>query len=154
MSPDTLFRGRERGRVGGDPYRMVLSQRHRILQHYMGKAGLRGGEGRKRLFSGEVEEGMGVSGEDVEGESEAEEVMVRYGEEDREELSESQSIGEPWDWAEEVEAQETGPEQEVETEEEATEEEELERQETEDHGENCGGPALISEVVSPSLLVG
>ena len=108
MSPDTLFRGRQRGRVGRNPYRMVLSQRHTVLQHYMRKAGMwghghggEGGEGggggggrrreKKRLFSSES----------VSGEGEAEEVMVCYGEEDMEELSESQSIGEPWDWVEE-----------------------------------------------------
>lgn len=56
------------------------------------------------------EDGMGVSCDDGEaaGEggdgdvmsegSEAEEVMVNYGEEDKEEIIDSQSIGEPWNW--------------------------------------------------------
>ena len=83
MSPQNIFR--ERGRGG----RMVLSERHKILRRCLEKA-----EGR-RLFTGE-----GVSGGGVSGESEAEEVMVGYGEED-EEIKGSQSIGEPWDWEEE-----------------------------------------------------
>ena len=56
---------------------MVLSERHKILRRCLEKA-----EGR-RLFTGE-----GVSEE-----SEAEEVMVGYGEEDEEEIEGSQSIG-------------------------------------------------------------
>lgn len=37
MSPDTMFIDRPpRGR-GGNHYRMVLSERHRILKHYMKK---------------------------------------------------------------------------------------------------------------------
>ena len=69
---------------------MVLSERHKILRRCLEKA-----EGR-RLFTGE-----GVSGGGVSGESEEEEVMVGYGEEDEEEIEGSQSIGEPWDWGEE-----------------------------------------------------
>ena len=89
MSPDTLFAGRGRGR--GNGYKMVLSQRHQILHHCLAKAGGR------RLFRGE-REGRGNC---ESGESEAEEVRVCYGEEDREEIEDSQSIGEPWDWGEE-----------------------------------------------------
>ena len=148
MSPTTPLRGRERGR--GNRYRMVLSQRHHILHHYMEKARRRGRGGRReggegemlegeegadvsseegaegRSVSGEeggevsVEEGAeerSVSGEEggdgsVSGESEAEEVMVRYGEEDVDEIADSQSMGEPWDWEED---QEMSQEQEMET---------------------------------------
>ena len=108
-----------------------------------------------RLFHGEREEvssedGMGVSCDDGEaaGEggdgdvmsegSEAEEVMVNYGEEDKEEIIDSQSIGEPWDWDDDDEAimdQEMSQEQEVETEEMRI-----------DH-------MTQEEIVSPSLLV-
>ena len=93
ISPHDHLFGR-RGR--GDGYRMVLSQRHRILNHCLAKAGGR------RLFNGaETGRREGVSGES--GESEAEEVRVCYGEEDNEEIGDSQSIGEPWDWGEEEE---------------------------------------------------
>ena len=92
---DTLFGGRRRGR--GNGYRMVLSQRHHILNHYLGEAG-----GKKRLFHGERRRREGRGGESGE-ESEAEEVRVCYGEEDEEEIEECQSIGEPWDWGEEEE---------------------------------------------------
>ena len=118
---------------------MVLSQRHHILHHYMEKAG------GKKLFHGEREGGGeeegSVSGEEVEGtevsgegvESEAEEVMVCYGEEDKEEMEDSQSIGEPWDWGEEeVMEQEVSQEQEVDTQEMRT---------------------IELDIVSPSLLV-
>ena len=90
MSPhsDHLFVGRRRG--GG--YRMVLSQRHQILNRCLAKAGGR------RLFDGEQRRGEGESGE-----SEAEEVRVCYGEEDEKEIEDSQSIGEPWEWGEEEE---------------------------------------------------
>ena len=87
LSPQNIFRERGRGNIfreRGRGGRMVLSERHKILRRCLEKA-----EGR-RLFTGE-----GVSGE-----SEAEEVMVGYGEEDEEEIEGSQSIGEPWDWGE------------------------------------------------------
>ena len=84
MSPDTIFGGRGRG----NGYRIVLSERHKILRRCLEKAGGR------RLFG--VEER--VTGDS--GESEAEEVRVCYGEEDEEEIEGSQSIGEPWDWDE------------------------------------------------------
>ena len=96
MSPDTIFGGRGRG----NGYRIVLSERHKILQQCLEKAGGR------RLFG--VEER--VTGDS--GESEAEEVRVCYGEEDEEEIEGSQSIGEPWDWDEPQEVR-----QEVESEE-------------------------------------
>ena len=137
---------------------MVLSQRHHILHHYMEKAGERR---RKKLFCGEgeeevnvsgegveEEEGTSVSGEGVEGEegtgegveSEAEEVMVQYGEEDREELSGSQSIGEPWDWEEGEESQEVEAEGMRTAREAST-------------GHSCRWQTLETDIVSPSLLV-
>ena len=143
---------------------MVLSQRHRILRHYMEKAAGRRGEifcgvGEKEMsVSGEGVEGTDVSGEGVEvtdvsrggvdggsvggecGESEAEEVMVCYGEEDKEELLDSQSIGEPWDWAEgegEQDDQEMGHD--------------VMAKEVKQHG--CGRQTLEADIVSPSLLV-
>jgi len=39
MSPDTLFAGKRRG--AGNQYRMVFSQRHRLLDHYINKAGFK-----------------------------------------------------------------------------------------------------------------
>lgn len=139
MSPDNLFRGRVRGRVGG--YRMRLSERHHILRHYINRCGGRrgGGEGGGVISEGEESEEV-VSGEEKGGESEAEEVMVCYGEEDREELSGSQSIGEPWDWedGEEVDGvQGDGV-----------------RTEAAGCHQSCQQPTLeAEEVVSPSLLV-
>ena len=45
MSPDPVFREKARGNVfsrggagGNNQYRLVLSERHKILRHYMGKA--------------------------------------------------------------------------------------------------------------------
>ena len=136
---------------------MVLSQRHHILRHYMEKATGRRGE----MFHREGEEETSVSGEDVEGinvsggvsgeggegvsgESEAEEVIVCYGEEDKEELSESQSIGEPWDWMEgagEQEDQEMGQEEVGAM--------EVGRADP----PSCEGQTLEEDIVSPSLLV-
>ena len=145
---------------------MVLSQRHRILRHYMEKAvGRRG-----KTLHGEDEEEMSVSGEGVEGtdvssegvevtdvggggvdggsvggecgESEAEEVIVCYGEED-EELLDSQSIGEPWDWTEgrgEQEDQEIGHDMMAE-----------EVKAADQH--SCERQTLEADIVSPSLLV-
>ena len=84
------------------------------------KEGERGGEEweEEEEVSGVTDGGEGVEecGGEVSGESEAEEVMVCYGEEDREEIPDSQSIGEPWDWdeAQETESQEMSQEQEVE----------------------------------------
>ena len=150
MSPTTPLRGRERGR--GNRYRMVLSQRHHILHHYMEKARRRGRGGRRgggegEMLEGEegrevsVEEGAeerSVSGEEggdgsVSGESEAEEVMVRYGEEDLDEIADSQSMGEPWDWEEDHEM---------------NQEQEMETRET-----NEQWVVDQLDVVSPSLLV-
>lgn len=87
MSPeDRLFGGRK-GKVGG--FKMVLSQRHQILNHYIKKAGFNVAEsavkrsrqsGRRRMRS------------DSDEESEAEEANLHYGEEDLAELSHSQSL--------------------------------------------------------------
>ena len=105
MSPhDTLFGGRRRRRRGNG-YRMVLSQRHRILDHYLGETG-----GRKRLFHEERRKRQERGCESGE-ESEAEEVRVCYGEEDEEEMGESWSIGEPWDWGEEEDGDKTRTDQ-------------------------------------------
>ena len=101
------------------------------------KEGERGGEEWEGKGEGEVSgetdggEGVEECGGEVSGESEAEEVMVCYGEEDREEIPDSQSIGEPWDWdeAQETESQEMSQEQEVEE------------------------MRAVMEIVSPSLLV-
>ena len=146
---------------------MVLSQRHHILRHYMEKAaGRRGktlyGEDEEEMsVSGEGAEGTDVSGEGVQvtdvsgggvdggsvggecGESEAEEVMVCYGEEDNEELLDSQSIGEPWDWAEgegEQEDQEMSHDMMAE-----------EVKAADQH--SCERQTLETDIVSPSLLV-
>lgn len=153
MSPDGLFRGRARGRMGG--YRMRLSQRHHILQHYMNKCGgrrgqrtfHRGGEGGEVISEGE-ESGKGVSEEEEGEESEAEEVMVCYGEEDREELPGSQSIGEPWDWEE---GEEMGG---VQGDGVRTKDAGCHHSDHHHSDQGCQQPTLeAEEVVSPSLLV-
>ena len=120
MSPDTIFGGRG----WGNGYRIVLSERHKILWRCLEKAGGR------RLFG--VEER--VTGDS--GESEAEEVRVCYGE-DEEEIEGSQSIGEPWDWDEPQEMR-LEMRQEVES-------EEMKRDELRFNSED--------EIVSPSLMV-
>ena len=100
MSPeDHLFGGRKKGKVGGggNQYRMVFSQRHQILNHYIKKAGFgvddddnsserknRKRHRRKRSES-EDEEGADSYGE-------AEEKNFHYGEEDLAEFSQSQGL--------------------------------------------------------------
>ena len=97
MSPDTLFAGQRRRM--GNQYRMVFSQRHRLLNHYINKAGFnvspsaRKSRSKKpRLLSDsvcEVAESEGCLGA-ASSCSEAEEVHVCYGEEEKE-LPDSQS---------------------------------------------------------------
>ena len=100
MSPDTLFAGQRRRM--GNQYRMVFSQRHRLLNHYINKAGFdvspsarRSGAKKPRLLSDsvcEVAEKEGCLAETAGSScSEAEEVHVCYGEEEEEELPGSQS---------------------------------------------------------------
>ena len=94
MSPDTLFAGQRRRM--GNQYRMVFSQRHRLLNHYINKAGFdvspsarRSGAKKPRLLSDsvcEVAEKEGCLAETAGSScSEAEEVHVCYGEEEEEE---------------------------------------------------------------------
>lgn len=97
MSPDNLFAGKQKG--WGNRYRMVLSQRHQLLRHYAHKAGLRVASGSKRprqrrssnarrkSSSSDVGLFESTASDDS---SEAEEVMVRYGDEDLQELPNSQ----------------------------------------------------------------
>ena len=101
MSPeDHLFGGRKRGKVGGggNQYRMVFSQRHQILNHYIKKAGFSvdddDGNGgarknrkrhRRKRSESEDEEGTDSYGE-------AEEKNFHYGEEDLAEFSQSQGL--------------------------------------------------------------
>ena len=100
MSPDTLFAGQRRRM--GNQYRMVFSQRHRLLNHYINKAGFdvspsarRSGAKKPCLLSDsvcEVVEREGCLAETAGSScSEAEEVHVCYGEEEEEELPGSQS---------------------------------------------------------------
>jgi hypothetical protein len=85
ISPKDKIFGKRKGRPNEGRFRMVLSQRHQILNHYMGKAGFHGetaeeterGWHRKRRACQASSSG-----------SEAEEVAVAYGEED-EEMSQS-----------------------------------------------------------------
>ena len=99
MSPDTLFAGKRRG--CGNQYRMVFSQRHRLLDHYIKKAGLQVAPGAKkpgkrgRLVSGDWnrDEAAGISRDGTassSSSSEAEEVQCM--EEDLEELSRSEGL--------------------------------------------------------------
>ena len=89
ISPKDKIFGRRKGQANEGRYRMVLSQRHQILNHYMDKAGFKRGTDdevergwyRKRRAGGKLD--VSSSG------SEAEEVDVAYGEEDMEELSQS-----------------------------------------------------------------
>ena len=99
MSPDGLFAGKRRG--CGNQYRMVFSQRHQLLNHYIKKAGLRVAPGarktgkRGRLVSGDWNgdevsaSGIGSVGSSSSSSSEAEEVQCM--EEDLEELSHLES---------------------------------------------------------------
>ena len=95
MSPeDRLFGGRRRRVGGNNQYRMVFSQRHQILNHYIKKAGFnvadsaRKGSRRTRRKKQEHD-----SESDQEGShSEAEEVNFHYGDEDCVELSQSQCL--------------------------------------------------------------
>ena len=111
MSPDTLFDGKRRG--AGNQYRMVFSQRHRLLDHYINKAGFkvapsaRKSRPRKRLLrsgfrSAELDpiDSERHLLESTSSGSEAEEVMVCYGEEDLEELECAESVGCQDEWSE------------------------------------------------------
>ena len=91
MSPDTLFAGQRRRM--GNQYRMVFSQRHRLLNHYINKAGFDVSPSARRsrakkpcLLSDsvcEVAEREGCLAETAGSScSEAEEVHVCYGEEE------------------------------------------------------------------------
>lgn len=91
MSPDDhLFAGKRRG--CGNKYRMVFSQRHELLNHYINKAGFKVAEGcrtkRRRKTTDEKHylDGDKDLFETDSSSSEAEEVNVHYGEE---ELSQS-----------------------------------------------------------------
>ena len=93
MSPeDRLFAGKRRG--CGSKYRMVLSQRHELLNHYINKAGFKVADGgrtkHKRKTSDEKRHFDDDNGlfETDSSNSEAEEVNVHYGEEEL-----SQSLG-------------------------------------------------------------
>ncbi len=97
MSPDNLFAGKQRG--GGNRYRMVLSQRHQLLNHYARRAGFRVNSGLKRprrRCSSKLRKADSVGDAGLfessatEDSSEAEEVMVKYGDEDLHELPSSQ----------------------------------------------------------------
>ena len=101
MSPDTLFAGKRRG--CGNQYRMVFSQRHKLLNHYINKAGFRvtsKRSQRKKLVSPESGPSESEAQDDrilfdtptTDNYSEAEEVYVPYGEEELEELATSQSF--------------------------------------------------------------
>jgi hypothetical protein len=98
MSPeDRLFGGRKKGKVGGgNQYRMVFSQRHQILNHYIKKAGfdvddddgrVRKDRKRRRRKKSESDDEEGTDSY-----SEAEEKNFRYGEEDLAEFSQSQGL--------------------------------------------------------------
>lgn len=100
MSPDTLFAGKRRG--AGNQYRMVFSQRHRLLDHYINKAGFKvvpsARKRRPRKMSGlRCADLDPISSErhlfeSTSSGSEAEEVIVCYGEEEGlEELPNSES---------------------------------------------------------------
>ncbi len=105
MSPDNLFAGKQRG--CGSRYRMVFSQHHQLLDHYVRKAGFHMASGSKRPRR-KRSPGAKLKGSEVnllapsdaalfastssEDSSEAEEVLVKYGDEDLQELPNSQSF--------------------------------------------------------------
>ena len=91
MSPeDHLFGGRKGRMGGGNQFRMVFSQRHQILNHYIKKAGFnvddndRKDRKRHRRRRSESDE--------EDSHSEAEEMNVHFGDEDLAEFSQSQSL--------------------------------------------------------------
>ena len=87
MSPeDNLFGGR---RGGNNQFRMVFSQRHQILNHYINKAGFNVADSAKRSSRPKRRRNDSVNDDDSL--SEAEEVNRLYGDEDCPELSQSQS---------------------------------------------------------------
>ena len=87
MSPeDHLFGGRKR-KVGGSRFRMVFSQRHQILNHYINKAGFNVADSARKSSRRSRRRRS-----DSDQESEAEEANICYGEEDLAELSQSQSF--------------------------------------------------------------
>ena len=101
MSPDTLFAGKRRG--CGNQYRMVFSQRHQLLNHYIKKAGLqvadsakKAGKRKRRLVSDDWDTekvamaGVGHDGGTTGSSSEAEEVQCM--EEDLEEIGRSEDL--------------------------------------------------------------
>jgi hypothetical protein len=100
MSPeDRLFGGRKKGKVGGgNQYRMVFSQRHQILNHYIKKAGFNvnddDGDGRARKDHKKRRRKRNESGDEESTDSygEAEEKNFCYGEEDLAEFSQSQRL--------------------------------------------------------------
>ena len=102
MSPeDHLFGGRKRGKVGGggNQYRMVFSQRHQILNHYIKKAGFgisdddgNGGGVRKNHKRYRRKKSESEDEEGTNSYSEAEEKNFHYGEEDLAEFSQSQGL--------------------------------------------------------------
>ena len=101
MSPeDRLFGGRKKGKVGGgNQYRMVFSQRHQILNHYIKKAGFNvddeyvdGGGGARRGRKRHRRKRIESDDEECDSYSEAEEKIFRYGEEDLAEFSQSRGL--------------------------------------------------------------
>ena len=102
MSPeDHLFGGRKRGKVGGggNQYRMVFSQRHQILNHYIKKAGFNiddddgnGGGARKNRKRHRRKRSESEDEEGADSYGEAEEKNFHYGEEDLAEFSQSQGL--------------------------------------------------------------
>ncbi len=95
MSPeDHLFGGRKKGKVGGggNQYRMVFSQRHQILNHYIKKAGFSvDDDGSVRKDRKRHRRKRSESDEDSDSYDEAEEKNFHFGEEDFAEFSQSQS---------------------------------------------------------------
>lgn len=91
MSPeDHLFRGRRRVDRNNN-FRMVLSQRHQILNHYIKKAGFNVADSARKVTRQRRRKERTDSMED-ESHSEAEEMNYHYGDEDCVELSHSQSL--------------------------------------------------------------
>ena len=89
MSPeDHLFGGRKRR---NNHFRMVLSQRHQILSHYINKAGFNVADSARKGVRQRRRKKKSDSCHD-ESDSEAEEVNLLFGEEECVELSESQSL--------------------------------------------------------------
>lgn len=93
ISPKDKLFAKRKGRANEGRFRMVLSQRHQILNHYMDKAGFHQGTADNAERGWYKKRKAGWRLDASSSGSEAEEKDVAYGEEDMEELSQSLEEG-------------------------------------------------------------